>query len=66
MAPQKPGNSPGPELEVVERQKIAKKRAAQRFCSWTVQNEMRDVVGRVSLSSAGRILNSAYSSDLGT
>ena len=31
---------PGPGPEVVERQSIANKRAAQRVCSWTVQNEM--------------------------
>ena len=40
MEPQKPGNSPGPGLEVVERQKIIKKRATQRVRSWTVQNEI--------------------------
>ena len=27
-------------IEVVKRQRVAKKRAAQRVCSWTVQNEM--------------------------
>ena len=43
MEPQKSGNSTGPGTEVVERQKIAKKRATQRFRSWTVQNEMRGV-----------------------
>ena len=41
MEPQKPGNSPGPGTEVVERQKIAKERATQRVRSWTEQNEMR-------------------------
>ena len=40
---QKSGNSTGPGTEVVERQKIAKERATQRFRSWTVQNEMRGV-----------------------
>ena len=30
--------------EVVERQKIAKEQAAQRVCSWTVQNEMTGVL----------------------
>ena len=43
MEPQKPGNSTGPGTEVVERQQIAKERAAQRVRSWTVQNEMRGV-----------------------
>ena len=37
------GNYPGPGTEVVERQKIAKEQATQRFRSWTVQNEMRGV-----------------------
>ena len=31
----------------------------QRVRSWTVQNEMRDVLGRVSTGTAGRILDSA-------
>ena len=30
-----------------------------RVRSWTVQNEMRDVLGRVSAGAAGRILHSA-------
>ena len=59
MEPQKPDNSPGPGPEVVERQRIAKQRAAQRVRSWTVQNEMRGVLGRVSTGAAGRILNSS-------
>ena len=59
MEPQKPGNSPGSGPEVVKRQRVAKERAAQRVRSWTVQNEMRDVLGRVSAGAAGRILNSA-------
>ena len=59
MEPQKPGNSPRPGTEVVERQKITKERAAQRVCSWTVQNEMKGVLGRVSTSAARRILDSA-------
>ena len=45
-------NSAGPQPEVVERQKVANKRAAQRARSWTVQNEMRGVLGRVSASAA--------------
>ena len=59
MEPQKPGNSPGSEPEVVQRQRVAKERAAQRVRSWTVQNEMRSVLGRVSAGAAGRILNFA-------
>ena len=50
MVPQKPGNSPGSGPEVVKRQKVR---------SWTMQNEIRDVLGRVSTSAAGRILDSA-------
>ena len=59
MEPKKPGNSPRPGPEVVKRQRVAKERAAQRVCSWTVQNEMRGVLGRVSAGAAGRILNFA-------
>ena len=59
MKPQKLGNSTRPGPEVVERQKIAKKRATRSVCSWTVQNEMRGVLGPVSASAAGRILDSA-------
>ena len=46
MEPQKQGNSPGPGPEILERQRVAKEQAAQRVNSWTVQNEMRDVLGR--------------------
>ena len=59
MEPEKPDNSPGSGPEVVERQRVAKERAAQRARSWTVQNEMRGVLGRVSTGAAGRILDSA-------
>ena len=38
----------------------------QRVCSWTVQNELRDVLGRVSTGAAGRILSSANSRDIRT
>ena len=48
MEPQKPSNSPVSGSEVVERQRVAKEGAAQRVRSWTVQNEMRGVLGRVS------------------
>ena len=56
---QKPGNSPGPGSEVVESQRVAKERAAQRVRSWTVQNEMRGDLEGVSASAAGRILDFA-------
>ena len=65
MEPQEPGNSPGPGPEVAERQKIAKKRATQRVRSWTMQNKMRGVLGRVSASVSGRILDSANSREIG-
>ena len=61
-APQKPGNSPGSGPEVIERQRVA----AQRVCSWTVQNEMRDVLGRVSTGAARRILDSANPGEIRT
>ena len=57
--PQKPGSFPGSGPEVVERQRVTKEQAAQRVRSWAVQNEMRDVLGRVSTGAAGRILDSA-------
>ena len=53
------GNSPGSVSEVVKRQRVAKNRAAQRSRSWTVQNDMRDVLGRVSTGTARKILDSA-------
>ena len=59
MEPQKPGNSPGSGPEVVKRQRVAKQSAAQRVGSWTVQNEMRGVLGRVSTGAARRVLDSA-------
>ena len=59
MVFQKLGNSPGPEPEVVERQRVAKERAVQRVLSWTLENEMRGVLRRVSAGATGRILNSA-------
>ena len=65
MEPQKPGNSPEPGTEVVKRQKIARERAMQRVRFWTVQNEMRGVLGRVSGSAAGRILDSANPREIG-
>ena len=66
MEPQKPGYSSWPGPEVVERQRVAKERAAQRVRSWTVQNEMRGVLGRVSTSAARRILDSANPREIRT
>ena len=65
MEPQKPGNSPGPGTEVVERQKNAKERVTQRVRSWTVQNKMRGVLKRVSAGAARRILDSANPTKIG-
>ena len=65
MEPQKSGNSPGPGTEVVERQIIAKEQATQRVRSWTVQNEMRGVLGGVSASAARRIFDSANPRKIG-
>ena len=63
---QKPGNFPGFGPEVVKRQRVAKERAAQRVRSWTAQNEMRGVLGRVSARVAGRILDSANPREIRT
>ena len=56
---QKPGNSQRLGPEVVESERVAKERAAQRVRSWTVQNEIKGVLGRVSAGAAVRILNIA-------
>ena len=45
--------------KVEKRQRVAKEPAAQRIRSWTVQNEMRGVLRRVSTGAAGRIPDSA-------
>ena len=66
MEPQKPSNSPGSGPEVVKRQTLARERAAQRVRTWTVQNEMRGVLGRVSTGAARRILDSANPREIGT
>ena len=42
-----------------ERERVAKERAGQIVCSWTVQNKMRGVLGRMSASATGKILVSA-------
>ena len=59
MEPLKPGNSPGPGPEIVKKQRAAKERAMQRVRNWTVEDEMRGVLGRVSAGAARRILDSA-------
>ena len=64
MRPQKPSSSLGPGSEVIERQKIAKERARQRVRSWSVQNEMKDVLERVSTSTARRIFDSTNSREI--
>ena len=53
------GQLPKPVPEVVERQRVAKDRATQRLRSWTVPNEMINILGRVSAGAAERILDSA-------
>ena len=64
MKPQKLANSPRPGPEVVEKQKVAKERAAHRVRSWTVQNKMGGVLGRMSTGTAGRILDYANPSEI--
>ena len=59
MEPNNPGNSPVLGPEVIKRQRIVKERAAQRVRSWTVQNKMRGVLGRVSAGASWGILDSA-------
>ena len=66
MESHKLANSPGPGPEVVERQRVAKELAAQRVRSWTVQNEMRGVLGRVSTGAARRILDSTNPREIRT
>ena len=41
------------------RDRESSKSERRRVRSWTVQNEMRDVLGRVSTGAAGRIFDSA-------
>ena len=60
---QDPGNFPGSGSEVVERQRVAKERSAQRVRSWTDQNVMRRVLVWMTASAAGRILDPANSRD---
>ena len=49
--------------ETESRQRVS---GAKRVRSWTVQNEMRGVLGRVSTGAAKRILNSANSREIRT
>ena len=65
LEPQKSGDFPGPGPEIVERQRVVKERATQRARSWTVQNEMGGILGRMSVGSAGRILDSANPREIG-
>ena len=46
------GKLPGPESKIVERQKVAKERATLKVRSWTAQNEMRGVLGRMTAGAA--------------
>ena len=64
MELQKPGNSPEPGPEVIEKHKVAKEQVAQRVHSWTEQNEMRSVLGRMAAGAAKRILDSANPSEI--
>ena len=50
MEPQKPGNSPRPGPEVVEKERVTKERAVQTVRSWTVLTKMR--LGQVSVDAA--------------
>ena len=61
MDPKKPDNFPGAGPKIVERERVAKKQAAQRVRTWTVQNETTDVLGRMIAGAARRILDSAPS-----
>ena len=49
-----------------EREGVAKERVVQRVRSWTLQNEMRGVLGRVSTGAAGRNLDSANPREIRT
>ena len=58
------GQLPGPGTEIVKKQRVAKERAAQGVRSWTVQNEIKGVLGRVPAVAVGRILDSAHSTEI--
>ena len=59
MELQKLGNSPEPGPEIVERQRVHKERTVHRVRSWTVQNKIRGVLGRMFAGATGTILDSA-------
>ena len=61
MEPQKPGNfaRTGPKVVERERERVTKERAAQRVRNWTVQYEMRGVLGRMLAGAARGIRDSA-------
>ena len=65
MKSQKSGNFSRPGPEIVKRQIITKKRAAQRVRSYAVQNEMRGVLEQVFADAAERIHDSANSREIG-
>ena len=52
--------------KVIERQRVTKELAVQRVHSWTVQNEMRGVLGRVFAGAAGGNLDSANPTEIRT
>ena len=43
MGSQTPANSPRPRPKVVYKKGIAEERATRRVCSWTGQNEMKNI-----------------------
>ena len=61
----KPGNSPGPGPEVKTGERIATKEfATERVHSGTVLNEMRDILGEVTIGTARKILDFANSREI--
>ena len=50
--------------EMIERQRVAKERAPLRVRSWTMQNEMRGVLGRVFAGAGWKILDSTNFSEI--
>ena len=50
--PKKPLNSLRRGPEVIEKERDARDQVAQRARSWTVQNKMRDVLGRMTAAAA--------------
>ena len=45
------------EAEIVDKKGVAQKRAAQRVCSRTMQNEMKGILVRMTTGAAQSILN---------